>query len=98
MSLLNVLIDKSHFLRYYNRDQYLKEMADAYNLISEYKKQIIENEWVGRLEVKHFFSLLPLSITAVLPNHTLNRKLLVEFIIPFTTNRIILKSSLYENK
>lgn len=98
LSVLNVIVDKNHFLKYYNRDQYLKEMSDSYNQISEYRKQIFKNGWTGSIEVKHFFSLIPLSITAVLPNHTSNRKLLVEFIIPFTANRIILKSSLKENK
>jgi len=98
LSLLNVLVDKKHFLKYYNREHYIKEMSEAYNLISEYKNLIIKNSWTGTLDVKHFFSLVPLSITAILPDHSPNRKLLVEFIIPFTSNRILLKSSLSENK
>lgn len=98
LSDLNILIDKNHFLHYYFRKEYLKEMSNAYELIKSYKKQIDSNRWLGSLEVKHFFSLVPMSITAVLPDHSPNRKLLVEFIIPFTKNRIILKSSLSENR
>lgn len=94
----NILVDTNHFNKYYKRDKYNDEVRNSYDLIKEYKIKIKKNNWPGKIEAKHFYSFVPMSITAILPDHSSNRKLLAEFIIPFTEQRILLKSSLSENR
>jgi len=97
LSNLNVLIDTKHFVKYYKRKSYIDEMKKSYTSISEYQKKIQDNNWPGSLEVRHFFSFVPMSITAVFPDDSPIRVLLAEFIIPFTDSRILMKSTLDEN-
>lgn len=97
LASLNVLIDSNHFNHYYAKDNYIRKVIRSYKLIEEYQKKIKKYKWGGTLEVKHFNSFVPMSITAIFPDHSEQRKLLAEFIIPFTENRILLKSSLQEN-
>lgn len=98
LAVNNILVDKNHFNNYYQRDEYSEEVRNSYALINTYQSEIKKKNWKGTLEVKHFHSFIPMSITAVFPDHSSNKKLLVEFIIPFTENRILFKSSLKDNK
>jgi len=95
---LNVLINQSHFLKYYQRPRYITEIAATQESIKYLQELIIEENLPGKLEVKHFFSLIPMSITAIDSKNKNNLRSLAEFIIPFTENRILLRSSLEENK
>lgn len=94
---LNFLIDMNHFNKYYQRPDYVKKVSGSTEVIFEYSHKIGKHGWSGSLDARHFQSFVPMSITAIVPAASNKRKLLAEFIVPFTEQRIILKSSLQEN-
>jgi hypothetical protein len=111
---LNILIRQNHFLKYFGKGvtkksnttdkedslNYVTKMEEAYKKCEYYIKKIADNSWTGKFEYEHFYSFIPMSMTAIVPdnNNNENKKMIIEFIIPFTTNRIVFKSSANENQ
>ncbi|MDR1004862.1 MAG: DUF4062 domain-containing protein [Prevotellaceae bacterium] len=109
---LNILIRQKHFLGYFGKGvtksskktareesyYYVERMEDAYRKCKFYQQKIRDNSWTGTFELKHFYSFIPMSMTAIASNDTNNKNMVIEFVIPFTDNRIILKSSVNENQ
>ena len=92
----NFLIQKKHFDKYFGRKNYHQDVQESYQIIEKLKKQIIEDNWEGELKAKHFKSFLPLSMTAIKTDT--NKKMIIEFILPFSDKRLMVKSSSNENK
>ena len=97
VSIRNVLIDKNHFSDYQSRkrsDTYISKMHQAYKNCSNYKE-----EYPNIFNYCCFNSFVPMSLTSFQKNEESGEgRLIVEFIIPFTKNRILLKVFENENK
>jgi len=114
LSILNILIEKNHFLNYQGKGsnskeksndkdsdkkkEYMQRMKEAYDKCEYYKKRKITEKWKGKFQVEHFYSFIPMSMTAVIPKKTLMGRMVVEFIIPFTENRIVFQCSQDKDK
>lgn len=96
VSIRNVLIDKKHFEDYQQRQNclYIDKMHHAYEFC---KKLRSANPSI--FNYYYFNSFIPMSMTAFQnKGEKENGKLIVEFIIPFTKNRILLQVSEKDNK
>ncbi|GEM_PF-4741360 len=91
----NFLIKKKHFDKYFSRENYHEDIQESYHIIEKMQKKIIDNNWDGNLEAKHFLSFMPLSMTAIITST--NKKMIIEFILPFSEKRLMIKSSSIEN-
>jgi hypothetical protein len=92
----NFLIRKKHFDNYFKREGYHEDVSNSYNIIDTMQKKIKDESWDGSLDARHFLSFLPLSMTAIRTKAE-NRKMIIEFVLPFTEKRILLNSSSGEN-
>lgn len=97
VTIRNVLIDKNHFSDYQHRCKntvYLDKMRQAYDNCKRYKLA-----YPKLFKFFYFNSFIPMSITAFQKKgENKSGKLIVEFIIPFTNNRILLKVLEEKNK
>ena len=97
VTLRNVLIDKRHFGDYQHRQNnkvYLDKMRQAYRNCDKYKKA-----YKNLFNYSYFYSFIPMSMTSFQQKgKSETGRLIVEFIIPFTKNRILLKVLEKENK
>jgi hypothetical protein len=94
---LNFLIDTKHFNKYHSREDYNKNIESSVELIRKHQSKYGSEKNFGKIEAKHFKSFVPLSITSIHQEFTSKKQLIAEFILPFTTNRIIFHSDNDEN-
>ena len=90
VSIKNVLIDKNHFEDYQKKQKnsvYLNNMHQAYENCKHFKLNFSDF-----FNYYYFYSFIPMSMTALQKKDKKgDGRLIVEFIIPFTRNRILLK-------
>lgn len=99
LDAIKFIIEKEHFIEYHDRPDYLTKMAESRDKISNLKKETKVKKWAGSISDKNFNSFVPISITAVTSNakNTDFGEMVVEFLIPFTSQRIQFKFSYKEH-
>lgn len=85
------LIQQQHFNHYFKRADYHEKVQDSYKTILKMKKLKEQNNWSGNIDAKHFSSFFPLSMTVVNPNRDSEMRMIIEFVLPFTEQRLLLQ-------
>jgi hypothetical protein len=85
------LIQQQHFNHYYKRSNYHEKIIKSQEIVQETKKLIREKNWPGSIEAKKFTTFFPLSVTVVNPNSQDDMKMIIEFVLPFTDQRLMLQ-------
>lgn len=97
VTINNILIDKNHFSDYQRRSRssmYLQKMQQAYSNCVKYRERFPK-----LFSFYYFHSFFPMSMTALQKKgQPGSGKAIVEFIIPFTKNRILLKVDEHDDK
>ena len=86
VSSTNIIIEGKHFGQYQKKEEeelnnYLSDMKSACKLCKDYK-----NQYESLFDYFYFYSFIPMSMTAIE-----GERMIVEYIIPFTKNRILMK-------
>jgi len=85
------LIQQQHFNDYYKKNNYHKKIMKSQEIVHDAKKLIKERNWPGSMDAKKFTTFFPLSITIVNPNRPDDMKMIIEFVLPFTDQRLMLQ-------
>jgi len=87
----NFLIQQQHFNNYFQRENYHEKVQESYKTIRKMKEIIKANNWLGSIDAKHFSTFFPLSMTVVNPNKDNDMRMIIEFVLPFTDQRLLLQ-------
>lgn len=84
----------SQHIDQYIRSEYYEDIIKSYHRIIDYKKKAEKNGW--NLQVRFLKSFIPLSINIINENKE-KAALIIEYNMPFTNKRLLIKTSNNEN-
>ncbi len=96
------IIEQEHFSHYFNRRgdvDYHKKLQKSYDTIAKILVDPEKESFKGNIEVKVYKSFYPFSMATVIKkSNQEERRMVVEFVMPFTEHRLLLECSPGEDK